>query len=115
MKLELNDFQNLLPVPLTVITTIDTDEIPNAAPYGCVMSVLKSLDIIALASAIPRDTLQNIRETREFVINVMGEPSLQKTMQCAKDYASEVNELEETDLSTIRSNLVKPLKERESD
>jgi flavin reductase (DIM6/NTAB) family NADH-FMN oxidoreductase RutF len=35
------------------------------------MPVLRPLNLIAIASALPRDTLRNIRETHEFVVNVI--------------------------------------------
>jgi flavin reductase (DIM6/NTAB) family NADH-FMN oxidoreductase RutF len=70
----------MLPLPVTVITTIDAKGVANAAPYGCVMPILRPLDLIAIASALPRHTLANIRETREFVVNVIGLPSFDKAM-----------------------------------
>ncbi len=59
-------------MPLTVITTVDERGLPNAAPYGCVMPVLRPLDLIALASAHQRDTLNSIGQTGEFVVNLIG-------------------------------------------
>ena len=108
MELKPQMFKRILPIPLTLITTVDKDGIPNAAPYGCVMPILRPLDLIAIASAFPRDTLKNIRETKEFVVNVIGRPSFEKAMKCAKNFPPEVNELEEVGLESESSKKVKP-------
>ncbi len=106
MELKPEMFKRFLPLPVTLITTVDKNGVPNAAPYSCVMPVLRPLDLIAIASALPRDTLKNIRETGEFVVNVMGKPSLRKAIKCAKSYPPEINELEEVGLEVAPSKIV---------
>jgi len=108
MELAPEMFKRFLPLPVTVITTMDLNGIPNAAPYSCVMPILRPLPLIAIASALPRDTLRNIRETQEFVVNVMGKPAFGEAMKCARDYPPEVNELEQVGLETISSKKVTP-------
>ena len=107
MELEANEFQKLLTLPMAVITTKDAKGVDNAAPYGCVMPVLKPFKTIALASALPRHTLANIRDTEEFVINIMGKPGFKESMGCAKDYPEEVSELEEVGLEAVAAKEVK--------
>jgi flavin reductase (DIM6/NTAB) family NADH-FMN oxidoreductase RutF len=108
MELAPEHFKRFLPLPVTVITTIDKEGIPNAAPYSCVMPILRPHPLIAIASALPRDTLRNIRSTGEFVVNVMGKPAFREAMKCSRDYPPEVNELEEAGLETLPSKKVKP-------
>ena len=108
MELSPELFKRFLPLPVTVITTVDADNIPNAAPYSCVMPILRPHPLIALASALPRDTLRNIRSTREFVVNVMVKPAFRDAMKCARNYPPEVNELEEAGLETLPSKKVAP-------
>ncbi len=108
MELRPDQFKLMLPLPVTVITTVDADGIANAAPYGCVMPILRPLDLIAIASALPRHTLKNIRDTGEFVVNVMGEPSFDKAMMTAKNYPPEVDELKEVGLGSSPSKEVAP-------
>jgi flavin reductase (DIM6/NTAB) family NADH-FMN oxidoreductase RutF len=98
----------MLPLPVTVITTIDAAGIANAAPYGCVMPILRPLDLITIASALPRDTLHNIRETGEFVVNVIGRPRFKEAMHMAKNCPLGLNELEEIGLESVASSRVKP-------
>ncbi|NTV42002.1 MAG: flavin reductase family protein [Syntrophobacteraceae bacterium] len=108
MELAPELFKQFLPLPVTVITTVDAENIPNAAPYSSVMPILRPLPLIAIASALPRDTLRNIRSTGEFVVNVMGRPAFREAMKCAREYPPEVNELEEAGLETLPSRKVRP-------
>ena len=108
MELRPDQFKLMLPLPVTVITTVDAEGIVNAAPYGCVMPVLRPLDLIAIASALPRHTLKNLRETGEFVVNVIGKPSFDKAMMTAKNYPPEVDELQEVGLESSPSCRVEP-------
>ncbi len=108
MELPPERFKQILPLPVTVITTVDASGVANAAPYGCVMPILGPLDLIAIASAPPRHTLANIRETGQFVVNVMGMPSFELAMMTAKNYPPEVDELEAVGLETEPSKRVGP-------
>ncbi len=114
MELPANQFKRMLPLPVTVITTIDGEGIANAAPYGCVMPILRPLDLIAIASALPRHTLQNIRKTREFVVNVIGIPSFAKAMATAGNYPPEVDELEAVGIERISARMVRPPRIRDA-
>lgn len=114
MELRPDKFKQLLPLPLTLITTCDAAGQTNAAPYSCVMPVLRPLELIALASALSRDTLRNIHATGQFVVNVMGRNSFREAVSCAKKYPSGVNELEASGLATLPSNQVSPPRVRDA-
>ena len=51
MELKPQMFKKILPIPVTVITSVDREGRVNAAPYGCVMPILRPLDLITIASA----------------------------------------------------------------
>lgn len=108
MELKPQMFKKILPMPVTVITTINSEGIVNAAPYSCIMPILRPLDLITIASALPRHTLHNIRQTGEFVINVIGRPRFEEAMHTAKNYPQGINELDEIGLETGDSLRVKP-------
>jgi flavin reductase (DIM6/NTAB) family NADH-FMN oxidoreductase RutF len=114
MELQPEKFKKILPLPVTVISTCNGDGIANAAPYSCVMPVLRPLDLIAFASNPHHDTLKNIHETGQFVVNVMGRPSFEKAIKCAGDYPAGVNELEEVGLETFSSKRVKAPRVRDA-
>jgi flavin reductase (DIM6/NTAB) family NADH-FMN oxidoreductase RutF len=114
LELKNEMFKKLIPLPVTVITTVDNNGIANAAPYGCVMPILRPLDLVAIASALPRDTLRNIRDTGEFVINVIGKPGFKRAMQTAKNYPPGVNELEEVGVEVVPSKKTAPPRIKDS-
>ena len=114
MELPVDRFKRFLPLPVTLITTMDAQKIANAAPYSCVMPILRPLNLIALASALPRDTLRNIRENGEFVINVMGRPGFRQALQCARSYPPEIDELAEVGLETVPAKKVAPPRVRQA-
>ncbi len=108
MELKPQMFKFFLPKPVVLITTVNKEGVPNAAPYACIMPILRPLNLVAIASAHPRDTLKNIRETGEFVINVLGKNDFKKAIRCAKSYSFGINELEVLKIDTTPSKEIKP-------
>ena len=85
----------VLPMPVVLISTISEDGIRNAAPWGCVMPILRPLDEILIASWLKRDTLENIRNTGEFVVNVPRSEMAKEVEICAKNFPPEIDEFVE--------------------
>ncbi|MCW7076200.1 MAG: flavin reductase family protein [Candidatus Syntrophoarchaeum sp.] len=97
----------LLPLPVVLISTVDRSGVRNIAPYGNVMPILRPLDLIAFASWFRRDTLENIRATEEFVINIPSIDLVDAVMICSKNYPKDVDEFEEAKLTVRESEKVK--------
>jgi len=95
-------------MPVVLISTISEGGIRNAAPWGCVMPILRPLDEILIASWLKRDTLENIRKTSEFVVNVPRSDMTKEVEICAKNFPPEVDEFEEAGLDPRASLKVKP-------
>lgn len=100
--------ESLFPLPVTFISTISTQGIRNIAPYSCVMPVLRPLDLVCIASAKKRDTLDNIRATGEFVINMAGVDLCDKVIPTARFSTPESDEFDHADLTEKPSIRVKP-------
>lgn len=99
--------EGFMPLPVAFISTISKDGVRNIAPYSCIMPVLRPLDLICLASAEKRDTLKNIRETGEFVVNLTGETFADKVIPTAKFSPPEADEFELAGLSEKPSEMIK--------
>jgi flavin reductase (DIM6/NTAB) family NADH-FMN oxidoreductase RutF len=100
--------EGVMPLPVALVSTISKEGVRNIAPYSCIMPVLRPLDLICFASAIKRDTLVNIKETNEFVVNMVGADFSGKIIPTAKFSPPEVDEfdlagLEEKPSETIRA------------
>ena len=108
MILKPNMRSQVLPMPVVLISTISEDGIRNAAPWGCVMPILRPLDEILIASWLKRDTLENIRNTGEFVVNVPRSEMAKEVEICAKNFPPEVDEFVEAGLEPRASLKVKP-------
>jgi flavin reductase (DIM6/NTAB) family NADH-FMN oxidoreductase RutF len=83
-----------IPLPVSFISTVSADGVRNIAPYSCIMPVLRPLDLVCLASALKRDTLNNIRATGEFVINLPGADLADKVIPTARFSPPEADEFE---------------------
>jgi flavin reductase (DIM6/NTAB) family NADH-FMN oxidoreductase RutF len=108
MDLQPHRREGVLPLPVVLISTISPEGILNAAPWGNITPVLRPLDEIVLASWFRRDTLDNIRATGEFVVNVPTADMSREVMVCARNYPPEVDEFAESHLTPRPSKSVKP-------
>ncbi|MCA1818868.1 MAG: flavin reductase family protein [Thermoplasmatota archaeon] len=101
------------PRPIAWVTTVDEAGLVNAAPFSWFNSVcpeppMVMLAIGARADGTPKDTVRNIRATREFVVNVVSRPLAEPMVLSAADYPPDVSEVEELDLVTAPSHAVRP-------
>ncbi len=101
-----NKREHFLPMPVVLISTADKEGNRNIAPYANVMPILRPLDLIAIASWLRRDTLDNIRDTKEFVINVPSADIVDEVMVCSRNYPADVDEFAEANLRVKASQKV---------
>ena len=97
-----------LVMPVVLVSTQDQKGVRNLAPYSNLTPLLRSTDLIALASWHRRDTLKNIRRTGEFVISVPPLDMADKVMPTARHLPPEVDEFNEAGLTPRPSRLVAP-------
>jgi len=117
-KLTQHQTYNLLigliaPRPIAWITTVDVQGRLNAAPFSAYNYVGTDPPIVAIgvgnrpgAGVIGKDTARNIRNKREFVINVVNEAMAEAMVLCAVDFPPGVNELDVVNLQTAPSSIV---------
>ena len=115
MKLDLEEFYKLLVRPTVVISTISTNGISNAAPFSWNSPMAtKPKPLFGFSSSINHDTWRNIKENKEFVVNLVGENFGQLMVILEKDFPYEVSEIKECGLTEIKSNNVKPPRVKEA-
>jgi len=100
--------EQVLPQPVVLISTISKDGVRNAAPWSNVTPILRPLDEILVVSGLKRDTLENIRQTGEFVVNVPPVGMVKEVMICSKNYPPQVDEFEVANLMPRHSVKVRP-------
>jgi flavin reductase (DIM6/NTAB) family NADH-FMN oxidoreductase RutF len=86
--------ESIVPLPVAFISTISENGIRNIAPYSCFMPVLRPLDLVCVASAKKRDTLVNLKNTGEFVINMPCADMVDKVIPTASHVPPDVDEFE---------------------
>ncbi len=108
------------PRPIAFVSTLDAQGVPNLAPYSF-FNVFSSNPPICVFSSNRRevnnttkDTLHNILETRECVINVVSHAIVRQMALCSINYPPSVDEFEMAGLSPLPSSLVKPARVAES-
>jgi flavin reductase (DIM6/NTAB) family NADH-FMN oxidoreductase RutF len=101
------------PRPIAWITSVDLEGRLNAAPFSAFNYVCLDPPILAVGVAnrpgpgiVGKDTAKNIRQTREFVVNVVNEELAEAMNICAVDFPPGVNELEIAKLETAPSSVV---------
>ena len=70
----------VIPRPIAFVSSMGADGSHNLAPFSYFNAIASEPPLITIAidrrSDDPKDTLRNIRETREFVVNIVNEALL---------------------------------------
>lgn len=102
----------IVPRPIALVTTIDKEGRVNAAPFSYFQGLTSDPQLLMISvgrnKGVPKDTVQNIEETREFVVNVVTEDMIEQTVQTSVAHPRGVSELEIAGLTAQDSDRVKP-------
>ncbi|MEO5989903.1 MAG: flavin reductase family protein [Candidatus Eisenbacteria bacterium] len=97
----------VVPRPIAFVSTRSVDGHMNVAPFSFFNAITSEPPIVMLAindrADDPKDTLRNIRETREFVINVVHGPMLEAMVRTAGDWPRDTSEFEVAGLTPVAS------------
>ncbi|MEO8153239.1 MAG: flavin reductase family protein [Rhizobacter sp.] len=100
------------PRPVAWITTVNAEGRVNAAPFSSYNYVATSPPMVAVNIAMRaggiKDTARNIRETGEFVVNVVTEATLDLMHRSGEDFAPEVSEAQVLGIPLVASRRVRP-------
>ncbi len=109
MTIQVGKYYEILSPRCTVlISTVDKEGRPNAAPFSFVTPVSSDPPLVLFAATHTRHTLANVRETGEFVLNIVPEELLDKLWTCSKAFARGVSEIAQAGLTERGSKKVKP-------
>jgi flavin reductase (DIM6/NTAB) family NADH-FMN oxidoreductase RutF len=109
----------VVPRPIAWVVTQGLDGRLNAAPFSFfnVFGGDPPVVVIGIGGRAPgdiKDTGRNIRETGEFVVNLVGDETARQMNITAIEFSSAVDEIAEADLHTLPSTKVKPPRIAES-
>ena len=114
------------PRPIAWVSTLSASGQPNLAPFSFFNCVSAKPPLLAFSPSLgapqeptasqgePKDTLRNIRETKEFVISVVTYDLLEPMNLTSGEYGASVNEFELAKLTPAASKVVHPPRVGES-
>lgn len=118
------------PRPIAWVSTLSSSGQPNLAPFSFFNCVCVDPPLLAFAAGlrpaknagatvgeaagVAKDTLRNVRETKEFVVNVVTYELRERMNLTSGEYDSNVNEFELAKLTPQPSRLVRPSRVGES-
>ncbi|WP_340077254.1 flavin reductase family protein [Leptobacterium sp. I13] len=108
------------PRPIAFASTVNEDGVPNLSPYSF-FNVFSSNPPIMIFSPNRRvrdnttkHTLENIKRTKEVVINVVDYNIVQQMSLSSSEYPEGINEFEKSGLTMLSSDIVRPFRVAES-
>lgn len=112
---------SVLPRPIAFVSSMDTNGRVNLAPFSFFTGICADPMMVCFApmrkvgAGDKKDTLQNIEETREFVINIVGEDIVEQMNECATPFDRGTDEFLESGLTKAKSECIAPPRVKESD
>jgi len=103
----------IIPRPIAWVSTQDSAGVTNLAPYSffsvasCHPPVL-TITNVPSQNAFAKDTLANLLETKECVVNIVTESQADNMNSSCAAYSAEVSEIDEIGIKTVTSQQVKP-------
>ncbi len=110
---------SVAPRPIAFVSTVDTEGVPNLAPYSFFNAFSADPPIVVFSASLrgnasKKDTLHNVEATRECVINMVSHDIVRQMTLTAIEYPPEADEFEKSGLTPIAADLVKPFRVAES-
>lgn len=110
----------IVPRPIGWISTVDSSGRPNLAPFSFFNAVCSNPPTVLFCSSIrgadgkTKDTLNNVRATSEFVVNIVSEDLFEAMNASSIEAPAGFNEFEYAGVSLAPSQKVKPPRVAES-
>jgi flavin reductase (DIM6/NTAB) family NADH-FMN oxidoreductase RutF len=108
------------PRPIAFASTISSDGIPNLAPYSFFNAFSSNPPILIFSSNrrvsnnTTKDTLKNVEDTGEVVINVVPHSIVRQMALCSIEYDAGINEFEKAGFTPLPSEKIRPFRVAES-
>jgi flavin reductase (DIM6/NTAB) family NADH-FMN oxidoreductase RutF len=113
----------IVPRPIALVSTLDANGAANVAPFSFFCGVGSAPPALAFCPALRsdgersgqrKDTLRNVEETGEFVVNVVSDEIAAAANATAAEVAPEVSEFELAGLTPLESEVVRAPRVAES-
>ena len=103
----------IVPRPIAWVSTQDKNGVKNLAPFSFFTGVTSAPATLLFCcgnkrGGVPKDTVANIMETGQFVVNIVPYSLCQKMVQTSAPYAAHIDEFQATGLAFSPSERVDP-------
>jgi flavin reductase (DIM6/NTAB) family NADH-FMN oxidoreductase RutF len=113
---------SVVPRPIAWVSTISTEGVVNLAPFSFFNVASRNPPMLCISigpgvgerEGAEKDTLVNIRNQKEFVINVVPSSLGNEMQKTSENLPSDVDEFEAAGLTTLESTVVKPKRVKEA-
>ena len=111
---------SIVPRPIALVSSLDQGGVRNLAPFSYFTACSSNPPVVVFCPIMrptppmAKDTLRNILETREFVVNIVSEEFVQQMNATAAQVGPEVDEFELSGLTPLESDRIKPPRVAES-
>jgi flavin reductase (DIM6/NTAB) family NADH-FMN oxidoreductase RutF len=114
----------IVPRPVALVSTVDKNGVRNVAPFSFFCGVGSNPPTLLFCPGLRsnsahrpddrKDTLRNVEQTGEFVVNVVSSAIAESSNLTASEVGPEIDEFELAGLTAIPSELVSPPRVAES-
>lgn len=110
----------IVPRPIAFVSSLSEDGVRNLAPFSFFTAISANPPVICFSPMVrasdghTKDTLNNIRATGEFVVNIVSEEFAERMNIASQEFPPEVDEFEKSGLTAVPSDVVKPPRVGES-
>ena len=111
---------SIVPRPIAFVSTLSKDGLENLAPFSYFNGICSNPPSIMFCPARrgydgkTKDTLNNIRDTEEFAVNIVSEDFSEQMVSTSTDFEPEVNEFEVSGLTPEPCQKIAPPKVAEA-
>jgi flavin reductase (DIM6/NTAB) family NADH-FMN oxidoreductase RutF len=119
---------SVVPRPIAWVSTVNASGLTNLAPFSFFNCFGVDPPMVGFApgfkriikdenggiTKIPKDTLRNVQETSEFVVNIVSRSVAEKMNQTSAEFDAKTSEFDAVGLTAVKSELVKPPRVAES-
>lgn len=108
------------PRPIALVSTISKDGVSNLTPFSCFNffganpPILVFSPMLRISDATAKDSLRNVEEVPEAVVNIVNYDLAHQSSLASTDYPEEVNEFEKVGLTMLDSDFIRPKRVAES-
>lgn len=108
------------PRPIAFASTLSAEGVPNLAPFSFFNAFSSNPPILIfsanrrVSNNTTKDTLKNVEDTGEVVINVVPHRIVRQMALCSVEYGAEVNEFVKAGFTPLPSERIRPFRVAES-